>query len=139
MSETSVLIVADDLQERSQIGAWLEGSGFNVISCPGPQGPDYTCLGGRGEHCPLADAADVVVLDLRLSSDEMMTGTPGWELLFFYMALGRKVVALSGCEDSIRPGTDEDVTVLQRRPSREALVSAVRDLAKAPPARRRAG
>jgi len=126
---TTVLIVDDDSDERRRIGSWLASAGFEVIECPGPSSPDYSCLGGRGEPCPLAHAADIVVLDIRLASDEMMMGTAGWELLLYYTTQGKKVVAMSGPEDSVQVLTDDLATVIRRPPEREQLVAAVRDLA----------
>jgi len=128
MGRCPVLVVADGALDRERMGEWLEEAGFEVISCPGPQGPTYVCLGGRGEACPLATEVSLVVLDVRLGSDEMMTGTPGWELLFYYMVRGKKVVALVGTEDSVVPGTDEGVVSLTRPVSREGLVAAVHAL-----------
>lgn len=98
------------------------------MACPGPGAPDYTCLGGRGETCPLARAADVVVLDLSLETDEAMRGTPGWQLLLYYVSAGKHVVALCGTEDPVRPPPDDQVAVVRRPARREALMRAVQDL-----------
>jgi hypothetical protein len=132
MKAKSVLVVEHDPVERHRIGSWLESDGFDVIECPGPGEPDYSCLGGRGEECPLAHAADVVVLDLRLASDEMMSGTPGWELLLYYVTNGKRVVALSGIEDSVHLRPDDDVSLVARPPHRQPLLDAVRDMATRP-------
>jgi hypothetical protein len=63
------------------MSAWLRQAGLRVIACPGPQPPIYICVGGRGDRCPLAVDADVVVLDLWLASDTMLRGTPAMQLL----------------------------------------------------------
>ena len=130
MADPAVLVVEFDEKERRRIGSWLAQAGFQALMCPGPRAPDYTCLGGRGMPCPLARDADIVVLDLRLASDEMMTGTAGWEILVYYVSNGKKVVALSGDEDSVHPFADDRVTVIKRPPDRDAVVAAVRALAK---------
>lgn len=39
----TVLVVEADPAERERFGSWLEGSGFDVLACPGPTEPDYTC------------------------------------------------------------------------------------------------
>ena len=126
MRETSVLVVNDDPNDRERIGGWLEEAGFDVLACPGPRSPDYVCLGGRDKPCPLAEEAGVVVLDMHLATDEAMIGTPGWDLLLYYLARGIKVVALSGIEDPVRPRPDDGVAVLQRPATRDALIEAVR-------------
>jgi len=126
MKPTSVLLVEFDTQERARIGALLEDQGFDVVTCPGPQGPDYICLGVRGLPCPLAHNADVVVLDMRLASDVVMRGTPGWELLIYYMERSKRIVALSDDEDPVHPRSDDRVTVIQRHPPGDVLVAAIR-------------
>lgn len=94
--------------------------------CPGPSAPEYTCIGGRGEACPLATAADVVVLDLRLQSDEMDMGVPGWQLALVYRELGKPLVALTGESDPVRLVREPGVAVLPRRPAPDVLLDAVR-------------
>jgi hypothetical protein len=61
-----VLVVEAEPAERELFSSWLEESGFTVLACPGPTEPDFTCVGDRKGTCPLADAADVVVLDMSL-------------------------------------------------------------------------
>jgi CheY-like chemotaxis protein len=92
----AVLVVEADPAARRRMGGWLADAGYEVIMCPGPQAPDYTCLGGRGLPCPLPAIADVVVLDLELKSDWVYEGTPGWRLLSYYQSRGKPVVALTG-------------------------------------------
>ena len=52
-------MVEPDVELRDVMGNWLEETGYDVLACPGPSTPDYTCVAGRGKSCPLADAADV--------------------------------------------------------------------------------
>src|ERR1051326_1488397 len=112
----SVLLVEHDSQERHRIGDLLELEGFEVLACPGPSYPDYVCVGGRGLPCPLAKEADVVVLDMWLSSDVIMRGTPAWELLIYYMERGNHIVALTDTQDSVHPLSDERVIAVRRPP-----------------------
>jgi hypothetical protein len=127
LKQPCFLVVESDDDERRRISTWLEDEGFtDVMFCPGPGAPDYTCVGGRGASCPLPNAADVVVVDLRLGSDEMLTGTPGWQLMLYYIELGKKVVAISGHEDSVRPRSDDQVRVVGRPLERHEFLSAMR-------------
>lgn len=125
MDPTSVLVVEPDLARRDEIAAWLEADGCDVFMCAGPKGPDYVCLGGRDESCPLAAAVDTVVLDMQLASDTVMFGTPGWMLLLYYYEQGKKVIALSGEGDPVHPLADDQVTVIPRSADRATLVRAV--------------
>jgi len=94
-----VLVVEPDLELRDVMGKWLEEAGYDVLACPGPSLPDYTCVAGRGKSCPLADGADVVVLDLWLGSDSVLVGTSATELLAYYLSSERPVVGLSARHD----------------------------------------
>lgn len=127
MDAPVVLLVAGDASTRQDIAGWLEEGGFDVVACPGPTAPEYSCIGGRGGRCVLAEGADAVVLDLRLDSDVLMRGTPGWQLMLRYLEWGRPVVALAGAEDPVRPRAGAGLTVLPRPPERDALVDAVRE------------
>jgi hypothetical protein len=140
MKPTSVLLVEFDADEQTRVGTLLEDRGFDVVTCPGPQSPEYICLGGRGLPCPLAHDADVVVLDMRLASDVVMRGTPGWELLIYYMERGKRIVALSDEDDSVHPLSDDRVTVIKRHSPDDVLVDAVRSALRGPsPAEARRG
>jgi hypothetical protein len=37
----TVLVVEADADERDRLGTVLERSGYDVVMCPGPVGPDY--------------------------------------------------------------------------------------------------
>jgi len=131
VGRTSVLVVEPDPTRRDEIAGWLEAEGWDVLMCGGPKGPEYTCLGGRGENCPLAQVSDTVVLDMQLDSDMVMYGTPGWMLLLNYFERGKRIVALSGADDSVHLLTDEQVTVIPRSADRATLVHAVAHAPKA--------
>ncbi len=121
----AVLVVEADPKERERFGSWLEGAGFAVLTCPGPTEPDYTCVGTRGGACPLVAEAEVVVLDMSLDSETLMTGTPAEELLGLYLLAGRPVLVLGS-----RPGEQVagQLIRMRRHPSREDLIEAVRAL-----------
>ncbi len=125
-----VLIVEADPAERELFSSWLEASGFTVLACPGPTEPDFTCVGDRTGACPLADAADVVVLDMSLDSEALMTGTAAEELLGLYLVWGRPVVTLGSRDGDDVPG---ELIRLRRHPTREALLGAVRGLSTSVP------
>ncbi len=122
-----VLVVEADPDERGRFGGWLERAGFQVLVCPGPTEPDYTCVGSRGRTCPLAAETDVIVLDMNLQSEGVVVGTPAEELLGLYLMSGRRVVVLGSHPGDEVPG---QLRRLRRHPAREELVAAVRGLAE---------
>lgn len=120
-----VLLVAAEPATRERLGGWLASEGHDVIECPGPTAPEYTCIGSRGGDCPLAKAADVVVLDLHLDSDAAMTGTPSWQLVDYYVGRGNPVIAITGLDQMGRFFLDDRVTTLERPIERRTLLKAV--------------
>jgi len=128
-SRGTVLLVESDAQERERLAAGLEDAGFDVTLCPGPSGPDYTCVGARTLECPLATGASVVVLDTWLDGDDLMEGTPAEELLDVYLLAGHRVIALAPRLHDEIPGR---TVRLRRRPGSEELVAAVRSLVPVP-------
>jgi CheY-like chemotaxis protein len=131
MKRRSVLVVESEAESRAQMADWLEDAGYDVVVCPGPGAPDYTCIGGRGLPCPLAISADLVVLNDHLDSDAMMQGTPGWQLLTYYYELGKPVVSLIDSSDFVVPKVDDRVKTLHRPVDRTTLVKTVEELADA--------
>jgi CheY-like chemotaxis protein len=127
--EGTVLLVESDDGERERLGEALEQAGYQVIACPGPGAPDYTCIGGREGYCPLLERADVVVLDPWLAGDEMGVGTSPDELFALYAGSGRAVVAIDAVRlDPIQRG---NMIRLDRHPEPRAVVAAVRVAAEA--------
>ena len=122
----NVLLVEPDEDVRDRIGEWLEDEGFDVLACPGPGAPQYTCVGSRAGSCPLEHDADVVVLNLFLASDAVIEGTPGEELLRYYLWKGHPVVALRHAAISAPATHPEPVRLVAWPPDREELVQAVR-------------
>ncbi len=124
VNRTTILLVESDPDENERLASALERGGFDVITCPGPSAPDYTCIGGRENYCPLLDQADAVVLDVWLEGDELGVGTRSEQLLDLYLGDGRPVVTI-GPGDWAAP---ERVTVLAAYPDEDDLIAAVRGL-----------
>jgi DNA-binding response OmpR family regulator len=122
-------VVEQDPEMRDRIGGWLENEGHEVVACPGPSHPDYVCMAGRGVACPLAEAADAVVLDLWLASDRVLMGTPSTQVLSYYLSTGKPVVALSARHDHSRLFklfVGDPLLVLEWPPDRSDLCETVR-------------
>ena len=124
----NVLVVESEDWLRERIIPWIREAGFEVLTCPGPQGPDFDCAGASRYGCPLAESADLIVLDLELESDLLVCGVAAWELLHYYRSLGKPVVVLSGIGDAIRPLPGDRLAVLRRLADRDELVEAIRVL-----------
>jgi hypothetical protein len=122
----TALIVESDEQEAERLAGRLEDAGFEVTLCPGPSGPDYTCVGARTLECPLAKGASVVVLDMNLDGDDLMDGTPAEELLNVYLLAGHRVIALGLHPHDEIPGRS---VRLRRHPETEDFIRAVGSLA----------
>lgn len=121
-----MLVVEADVALRGRYGTWLEEAGYEVLVCPGPTEPDYTCVGGRGGACPLAAEVDLVVLDMSLDSEAVLTGTPAEDILGLYLMTGKRIVVLGSHRGDEVPG---QLTRIRRHPERGDLVDAVRSLA----------
>lgn len=124
----NVLVVESEDWLRELLVPWVREAGFEVLTCPGPQGPEFDCAGASRYGCPLGESADLIVLDLELESDLLVCGVAAWELLHYYRSLDKPVVVLTGVEDAIRPLPGDRIAVLRRPPDRDALVEAVRVL-----------
>ena len=126
MTIGTVIMVESQDETRAMMADWLEDAGYEVLACPGPGGPDYLCLGGRGLACPLAAPADIVVLSMQLRSDYMQQGTPSWILLAYYVEAGKRVVAITSEPNSVNPLSDDQCTVLKRPVDRADLIDALK-------------
>jgi CheY-like chemotaxis protein len=122
----TVLLVESDPNESERLGEALEDAGYQVMACPGPKAPDYTCIGGSEGYCPLVERADVVVVDTWIPGNEIGVGTSSDELLELYAASGRTVVVLGpggGLRSPFAPG---HIVHLAERPDVPEVVAAVR-------------
>ena len=123
-----VLLVEHDQDVARNLDGWLEAEGFDVYGCPGPTAPDYSCLGGRDEPCPLEAIADIIVLDMRQASDVVMRGLPGWQLALRYYEMGKKLVVLLDDDDPVRPSADDALSRVRRPVEKEPFLRAVREM-----------
>ena len=123
-----VLVVESEDWLRELLVPWVREAGFEVLTCPGPQEPDFDCAGASRDGCPLGESADLIILDLALESDLLVCGVAAWELLHYYRSLDKPVVVLTGVGDAIRPLPGDRIAVLRRPPDRDALVEAIRVL-----------
>src|SRR5437588_6824977 len=90
-----VLLVEPNERDRELYGAWLEDAGMTPINCPGPTVPGFRCLGTCGRPCPLAEVADLAVLDTRQLPGLSKRGLPAWRLLRYYLGRGKPVVGIA--------------------------------------------
>jgi hypothetical protein len=130
MQRGTVLMIESYPEATDRLGDALEAAGYEVLACPGPSGPDYTCVGARERHCPLVERADVVVLDPRLEGDELGIGTSANALVELYEGSGRPVVVL-GAIGWVEPFTGGRVMQLGDRPETREVVGAVRSATEA--------
>jgi hypothetical protein len=124
MDSGAILLVEADPAERVCLSAALESVGFAVSVCPGPSGPDYTCVGDREGKCPLVPPANAVVLDLALQSEDVSEGTSPEDLLGLYLSAGKPVIAL-GSWNGLRPYVEEGVIRLPRYPDEASVIEAL--------------
>lgn len=127
-----VLIVDRDPDTRDRVGAWLEGVGMDVLVCPGPTGPEFTCVGSRDGRCPLAHAADLVVLNLWLESDAAMLGTRASKLVRHYRAWGKPVVVMTDRHDDVTEQIEDgSPAMVDWPPDHRDLIETIQVVSKA--------
>jgi DNA-binding response OmpR family regulator len=126
-----VLIVDRDPDTRDRVGGWLEDVGFDVVVCPGPTAPEFTCVGSREGRCPLAQDADVVVLDLWLESDAAMRGTRAVSLIRHYGSWGKPLVVMTDRHDGVMDRVEDfSLPTVDWPPDRRDLVETIRVVAR---------
>ncbi len=116
--------------DRDRLGGWLEGAGFGVIECPGPNRIDLARPGVRGRRCPLVETADLAILDVRVVSDAFREKAPSRRLLRLYLSSREPVLLIGERAGPRRSFHENGVTILRARPSRRSLVGAVQQLLK---------
>ena len=122
----TVLVVEANHSERERLRRTLEAAGSDVIACPGPTAPGYTCIGGREGYCPLIESVDVVVLDPWLASEDAGTGTSAEDVIELYTGRARTVVLL-GSTGWLNPFIGGHVVALGDKPAEGDILAAVRD------------
>ena len=125
-----VLLVSSDEGLRSDMSGWLEAAGHDVMSCPGPRHPRYSCVGLHGESCALERAAEVCIVDLHPVGDELVDRSSRVELVRLYGEGGRPVVVLVDGADSLDLELLGGVVTLDRTVDPRTLVSIVSDLTR---------
>ncbi len=126
--EKLVLLVEPNEDDRERLGGWLEKTGFGVVECRGPDRLDYTCLGVQGRPCPLVEAADLAILDLRLLSDSFERRAPSLRLLRYYLTAGKPVLLLGTHGGRRKPYREDHLTFLKSWPGPRTFIGAVRQL-----------
>ena len=125
-----VLLVEPDEGDRDLYGAWLEDAGMTPINCPGPRLPGFSCLGTCGRPCPLAEVADLAVLDTHQLTGLSKPGLPAWRLLRYYLGRGKPVVVIAAHHRKDRTFRPEQVRALSPNPGQESLLLSVRSMLK---------
>jgi hypothetical protein len=120
--------VEHDEQRRALIGGWLQDAGYDVLTCPGPSAPEYSCIGSRAGGCALVDPASLVVLDLSFSPDAMVRAPIGPPLLGFYLLTGKPIIALGRGEDLLAEPLENQLVALERTPDRGHFLATVRSV-----------
>lgn len=125
--ERAVLLVEPDEQRRILFGGWLEDAGFDVLTCPGPSAPEYSCVGGRTGACPLVDPASLIVLDLGFASDPTGRSTVGVDVMAYYLMTGKPIITL-GKAEGLLANEPNQLTALRWTPERRDLIATTRAL-----------
>ena len=124
----SVLVVSSDIGLREQVAAWVEDAGYDVVMCPGPHIPGHSCLGLRGERCPLDAAADLTVLDLHPLGQGLVDRSGRAALVELYRAGGRPVLVLTD-ELASEPQVEiVGAALLERSANRGEVLESIREL-----------
>jgi DNA-binding transcriptional LysR family regulator len=123
----TALVVSEDNGLRDNLAEWLEDAGVQVMICPGPRAPRFSCVGLRREPCALLGVADVVLVDLHPEPGELVDRTSRYMLLEHYRHHGRQVLAIVDGTAVELDGIN-GVAVVDRMVQRDLLVGAVRQL-----------
>ena len=95
------------------------------VESPAGDHPQYR----RRGSCALAHAADVVVMDLWLGSDQAMIGTSSTQLLSYYLGSGKPVLAISARHDHgrlLKLFVQDELVLFDWPPERRELTETVR-------------
>jgi hypothetical protein len=125
---TTALVVSEDSGLQENLTQWLEDDGMEVIVCPGPRAPDFSCIGLRGEPCPLVGGADLILVDLHPEPGQLIDLTSRSELVSHYRQHGRHVVAMVDAAATLELPDTDGVAVVERLAERGTLVATVREV-----------
>ena len=124
-----MLLVEPDEQRGTLFGGWLEDAGFDVLVCPGPTAPEYSCIGGRTGGCPLVDPASLIVLDLGFASDPAGRSTVDVDVdvVAYYLMTGKPIITL-GKAEGLLANEPDPLIALRWTPERRDLIATTRGL-----------
>jgi DNA-binding response OmpR family regulator len=124
----SVLVVSSDLGLREQVSTWVDEAGYDVVMCPGPHLPGRSCIGLRGEGCPLDAVADLTVLDLHPVGRGLTDQSGRAALVEIYQADGRPVLVLTDDVASEAQVELSGAAILERTAERGEVLASIREL-----------
>ena len=124
----SVLVVSSDLGLREQVSTWVDEAGYDVVMCPGPHLPGRSCIGLRGEGCPLDAAADLTVLDLHPVGPALTDRSGRAALVELYQSGGRPVLVLADELASEPQLAMSGAAILERTADRGEVLASIREL-----------
>jgi len=127
-AERTILLVEQDREISDTLGRWLDRHGYQLLACPGPQPPTYSCIGVDRGSCPLAHGADLVVLDMWLAGESVMVGASSLELLERYLDAVLPVIAFTHGADPTDISRTERLTVIEWPPDQGELLQTTRSL-----------
>jgi len=124
----SVLLVSSSGDAAAALSIALDDSGHDLMICPGPHVPAYSCVYDKVGRCPLPEAVDVIVLDADLESDAAGQGTSSHELFGYYRTVGCPVIVLADAGRAADLYAGEAAVVLPRDSAPARIVDQIEDL-----------
>ena len=127
-NRNTVLVVSEDSGLQENLAQWLEDDGIEVMVCPGPRAPQFSCIGFRGQPCPLLGGADLVVVDLHPEPGLLLDRTRRCDLLKHYQGYGRRVVAVVEAGNNLDFPDATGVATVERFAERAVFLGTVREV-----------
>jgi hypothetical protein len=124
-TEAPILLVEHEEERMVLIAGWLQDAGYDVLTCPGPSAPRYSCIGSRAGHCPLVDPASLVVLDLSFSPEATIQAPIDIGLLGFYLLTGKPIITLGRGDDLLADRLEDQLITLERTPDHGDFLETV--------------
>ena len=125
---STALVVSEDSGLRENLAQWLEDDGIEVTVCAGPRAPHFSCVGLRGEPCPLVGGADLILVDLHPEPGELVDHTSRTELLRHYLSPDRRVVAMVEGSGTVDLPQLDGVALCERLAGRGVVLEMVHQL-----------
>lgn len=124
----TALLVSDDSGLMGEVGGWLEASGAEVLTCPGPQSNGATCIGLTDRGCPLARAADVAIIDMHPNGGDLVASSDQASLAAYYRGQGCAVIGLLDVGSWLLQPDLAGTAILNRFVGRSELLEAVSEI-----------